>query len=72
MLQLQQCSFPCISLPIQLEIKNNVHEIKQSSLPQQLHVALDDNQLLHLFRVQGGPLGGHKSVVTPLRSSNLR
>ena len=28
-----------------------------SILPQQLHVALDDNQLLHLFRVQGGPLG---------------
>ena len=29
-----------------------------SKLHQQLHVALDDNQLLHLFRVQGGPLGG--------------
>ena len=24
-----------------------------------LHVALDDNQLLHLFMDQGGPLGGH-------------
>ena len=30
MLQLQQCSSPCILLSIQLEIKNNVHEIKES------------------------------------------
>ena len=29
--QLQQCSSPCILLSIQLEIKINVHEIKQSS-----------------------------------------
>ena len=39
MLQLQQCSSPCILLSIQLEIKNNVHEIKQSSFqiaPEQL------------------------------------
>ena len=39
MLQLQQCSSPCILLLIQLEIKNNAHEIKQSSFqiaPEQL------------------------------------
>ena len=30
-----------------------------SKLSQQLHVALDDNQLLRLFRVQGDPLKGH-------------
>ena len=28
-----------------------------SKLSQQLHVVLDDNLLLHLFRVQGGLLG---------------
>ena len=57
MLQLQQCSSPCILLSIQLEIKNNVHEIKQSCFQiasaAQLHVALDDKQLLPLFRVKG-------------------
>ena len=43
MLQLQQCSSPCILLWIQLEIKKSNNLL--SKLPHQLHISLDDNQL---------------------------
>ena len=55
-LPLQQCSSPCILLSIQLEIKNNIHEIKQS--PQQLHIALD--------KINCSTFSGFKEGVTML------
>ena len=41
-----------------------------SKLSQQLHDALDDNQLLHLFRVQRGPLKG-QNVAGTLNTCSL-
>ena len=49
------CNYIIVHLPVfYCQISSNPKQC-----PQQLHVALDDNELLPLLRVQGGPLGGH-------------